>query len=403
MTKDFLDMLHLFSCGATGKNPENREYNLNEILRLSGEQGVFPFVFLSLQKLFNESKLSISEADFVYLQSQYTQAVFSSIRKNAAVNQTLKYLEENGISCCMLKGQILSGLYAVPEARISGDTDLLMPSADMEEKVCEIFKNIGFEIIPRPKTSHHAMCKRQDTGLIELHLSLYDELFEDIWFKNKGEKPSEYVKITTAEGYTYKTLGYTDNAIFITLHAIKHFFTEGVGIRQIMDMLLFNIKYKDKIDFDKYNKLMKKLKFSKLIDHIKFIGKEYLDLDTEYSADVDKDNIDAILTDIETGGLFGKEDSNRQQFYKASTKERSGKTDEDYNKYIEEWMGNLSLKSKLFPSLSDMTKMYKTLNKHKYLLPFFWIKRLFGIFVYKIKPKPSHDKRLELLKNLDII
>ena len=403
MTKDFLDLLHLFSCGATGKNPENREYNLNEILRLSSEQGVFPFVFLSLQKLFNEGKTNISEADFVYLQSQYTQALFSSIRKNAAVNQTLIYLEENGISCCMLKGQILTNLYSVPEARISGDTDLLLPSADMEEKVCDILKQTGFEIIPRPKTSHHAMCKRQDTGLIELHLSLYDELFEDIWFKNKGEKPSEYVKITTAEGYTYKTLGYTDNAIFITLHAIKHFFTEGVGIRQIMDMLLFNIKYKDKIDFDKYNKLMKKLKFSKLIDHIKFIGKEYLDLDIEYSADVDKDNIDAILTDIETGGLCGKEDSNRQQFYKASTKERSGKTDEDYNKYIEEWMGNLSLKSKLFPSLSDMTKMYKTLNKHKYLLPFFWIKRLFGILVYKIKPRPNHDKRLELLKNLDII
>lgn len=403
MTKDFLDLLHLFSCGATGKNPENREYNLNEILRLSSEQGVFTFVFLSLQKLFNENKLSISNSDFAYLQSQYTKAVFSSIRKNAAVNQTLKYLEENGISCCMLKGQILTNLYSVPESRISGDTDLLLPSDDMEQKVCDILKDIGFEIIPRPKTSHHAMCKRQDTGLIELHLSLYDELFEDIWFKNDVNAKDDYINITTSENYVYKTLGFTDNAIFITLHAIKHFFTEGVGIRQIMDMLLFNIKYKDKIDFDKYNKLMKKLKFSKLIDHINFIGKEYLGLDTEHSDDINKENIDAILTDIETGGLFGKEDSTRQDFYMTSTKERSGKTDEEYDKYIDEWKENLSLKSKLFPSLSDMTKMYKTLNKHKYLLPFFWIKRLFGILVYKIKPRPNHDKRLELLKNLDII
>lgn len=403
MTKDFLDMLHLFSCGASGKNPETRQYNINEILRLSGEQGVFTFVFLSLQKLFNENKLSISNADFAYLQSQYTKAVFSSIRKNAAVNQTLKHLEENGISCCMLKGQILSGLYAVPEARISGDTDLLMPSADMEEKVCDVLKQIGFEIIPRPKTSHHAMCKRQDTGLIEFHLSLYDELFEDIWFKNKGEKHSEYVKITTTEGYTYKTLGYTDNAIFITLHAIKHFFSEGVGIRQIMDMLLFNIKYKDKIDFDKYKKLMEKLKFTKLIDHINFIGKEYLDLDTEHSDNINKENIDAILTDIETGGLFGKEDKSRYEFYMASTKVRSNKTDDEYDKYLEEWKENLTLKSKLFPSVSIMKRRYKLLNKYKYLLPFFWIKRLFGILIYKIKPKPNQDKRLELLRNLDII
>ena len=403
MTKDFLDMLHLFSCGATGKNPENREYNLNEILRLSGEQGVFTFVFLSLQKLFNEGKLSISVADFAYLQSQYTQAVFSSIRKNAAVNQTLKYLEENGISCCMLKGQILSGLYAVPEARISGDTDLLMPSADMEEKVCDVLKQIGFEIIPRPKTSHHAMCKRQDTGLIEFHLSLYDELFEDIWFKNKGEKLGEYVKITTTEGYTYKTLGYNDNAIFITLHAIKHFFSEGLGIRQIMDMLLFNITYKEKINWEKYNEVMNKLRFKKLIDHLYAIGNAYLGFDFEIANNIEIQNIEAILIDIETGGLFGKEDSNRQQFYNSATKERSGKTDEEYDKYIDEWKENLSLKSKLFPSLSDMTKMYKTLNKHKYLLPFFWIKRLFGILVYKIKPRPNHDKRLELLKNLDII
>lgn len=403
MTKDFLDMLHLFSCGATGKNPENREYNLNEILRLSSEQGVFPFVFLSLQRLYNKKLLNISQADFAYLQSQYTQAVFSSIRRNAAVYGVIKHLDENDISCCMLKGQILTNLYSVPEARISGDTDLLLPSADMEQKVCDILKNIGFEIIPRPKTSHHAMCKRQDTGLIELHLSLYDELFEDIWFKNDVNAKEDYINIKTSENYVYKTLGYTDNAIFITLHAIKHFFSEGVGIRQIMDMLLFNIKYKDRIDFDKYNKLMEKLKFSKLIDHISFIGKEYLDLDIEHSTDINKENIDAILIDIETGGLFGKEDGNRREFYTASTKERSQKTDEEYNKYIEEWRGNLSLKSKLFPPLSDMKKTYKSLNKNKFLLPFFWMKRLFGIFIYKIKPKPNHDKRLELLKNLDII
>ena len=403
MSADFLDLMHLFSCGALGKEPNAKEYNINEILRLSSEQGVFAVVFLSLEKLYNKKCLTITEHDFAYLKSQYTQAVFSSIRKNAAVNIAVQQLKNSGFDCVMLKGQILSGLYAVPETRISGDTDLLLPSAGMEHLACQALEKIGFETIKRPDTSHHAMCKRADAGLIELHLSLYDEIFEDLWFNNRGEKREEYINITTKDGYTYKTLSYTDNAVFITLHAIKHFFSEGVGIRQIADMLLFNKTYKDEINWEKYNKLMEKLKFKKLVDHIYEIGRRYLDIDICKTSDIDEKNIEDILYDIETGGLFGKEDKSRKDFYMEATKERSQKDDSEYDEYIRQWKGNISLKRKLFPPESDMKKAYNILNNHAYLLPVFWIVRLIKIFAGKIKPKKINDKRLELLKNLDII
>ena len=72
MTKDFLDLMHLFSCGALGLMPdEKREYNINQILRLSSEQGLYSFVFLSLEKLYNNKSLNISSNDFSYLKSQY--------------------------------------------------------------------------------------------------------------------------------------------------------------------------------------------------------------------------------------------------------------------------------------------------------------------------------------------
>lgn len=404
MTKDFLDLMHLFSCGALGNEPDGeREYNINQILRLSSEQGLYAFVFLALEKLYNKQKINITSDDFSYLKSQYTQLVFTSLRKNVAVNQAIKQLENKGIQTCMLKGQVLSNLYSVPEVRISGDTDLFLSSSTDEEKACSALEEIGFEVIERPHTSHHAMCKRQDAGLIELHLSLYDELFEDIWFKNKDEKHDEYISFTTKDGYVYKTLNYTDNAIFITLHAVKHFFSEGVGIRQIMDLLLFNKTNKDKIDWGKYFSTLEKLRFKKLYNYLVAIGNMYLGFDEECPNDTSQEIIDEILTDIENGGVFGRKDKTRKDFYKEATHKRSNKTDEEYDKYIEEWRGKISFREKIIPSLSDMAKKYKILKKQKYLLPAFWLIRIFSIIVYKIKPKPNHDKRLELLRKLDIV
>ena len=86
-----------------------------------------------------------------------------------------------------------------------------------------------------------------------------------------------------------------------------------------------------------------------------------------------------------------------------ATKERSQKDDDEYDEYIRQWKGNLSLKRKLFPTVNDMKKAYNILNNYVYLLPFCWIIRLLKIFIGKIKPKKNNDKRLQLLKNLDII
>ena len=403
MTTDFFNMLHLFSCGAFGTEPKIKEYNINKILQLSSEQGVFSVVFLTLEKLYNNKCLNIGDADFNYLKSQYTQLIFSAIRKNAAVNQAVKHLETSGISTCMLKGQILAGLYNITEARVSGDTDLLLTTPDDEEKACSALEEIGFEVIERPHTSHHAMCKRQDAGLIELHLSLYDELFEDIWFKNKGEKHDEYISFTTKDGYVYKTLNYTDNAIFITLHAVKHFFSEGVGIRQIMDLLLFNKTYKDKIDWEKYFSTLEKLRFKKLYNYLVAIGNMYLGFDEECPNDTSQEIVDEILTDMENGGVFGRKDKSRKDFYKEATHKRSNKTDEEFNDYIETWKGKISFANRFFPPLSQMKKHYAVLNTKSWLLPVLWGVRLLKILIYKVTPKKVNDDRLNLLKKLDII
>ena len=404
MTKDFINVMHLFSCGAHGIEPDSkREYNINETLRLSSEQGLFPFVFLSLEKLYNNKSLNITPDDFNYLKSQYMQVLFSSMRKNVAVNEAICQLNKKGVHYCMLKGQVLSGLYSVPEARVSGDTDLLLRFPTDEEKACSALKEIGFEIEDRPQNSHHAKCKRQDAGFIELHISLYDKIFEDLWFKNKGEKYEEYISFTTKEGYTYNTLNHTDNAIFITLHAFKHFFSGGVGIRQIMDLLLYNKAYKDKIDWEKYFNTLEKLRFKKLYHHLEAIGNIYFGFEGENPNDISMETIEEILTDIEIGGVFGKKDKIRSGFLKEATRKRRNKTDEEYDKYIEEWIDRVNFRKKILPSLSDMSMKYKILKTKKYLLPIFWLTRIFSIIVYKIKSKPKHDKRLELLKKLDIL
>ena len=170
-----------------------------------------------------------------------------------------------------------------------------------------------------------------------------------------------------------------------------------------MDMLLFNKAYKDKINWEKYFNTLQKLRFKKLYNHLEAIGNMYLGFNGENESDVSMDVVCQILTDIETGGAFGKKDKTRKDFYKEATHKRSGKTDDEYNEYIKRWQGKISFANRFFPPLSQMKKQYSVLNKRAWLLPVLWIIRLFKILKYKLTPQKINDNRLNLLKNLDII
>ncbi|OQB14342.1 MAG: hypothetical protein BWY15_01199 [Firmicutes bacterium ADurb.Bin193] len=400
MTQSFEDMIYLFSCGAKGIMPSiGHEININEIYKYAKDQGVWQTVFVSLKKLCNDGELELDLDNFTAFKNQVLYMVASNAKRTLKIRSLIQAFEQSQIKYCILKGEVLAQLYHNPGLRSSGDTDILIDKAD-KKAALRALKSCGFDIEPQNATSHHIRATHPVAGLVELHLSLYDELFEDVWFDNKALNKEEYIRIKTDDGGEIQTLGITDGLIFVALHCTKHFLSKGVGIKHLMDILLYCEHYRNEIDWDRFNNLMKHLKFKKFIDNIFGIGVNYLNFNSESLPDhtCDAGIMSKILSDIERGGAFGKNESERKGFYLEYTKMRfkqfkSG----DYNSYIKRWWAPNIIKA-LFPHIKDLAEKYPCLKKYPFLYPIMWINRVLRLIISFIKKEKSINTYLNLGK-----
>ena len=138
---------------------------------------------------------------------------------------------ENGIRCCVLKGQGIALLYPNSERRQCGDIDLWVEGerGKILEFVCNSAKKVG------PSFIHHIDAVYFDDVPTEIHINpsysynpirfrRYKRFFnkyKDECFENVGP------------GFCYPSNRF--NAVFLLLHIYRHVFNEGIGLRQLMD------------------------------------------------------------------------------------------------------------------------------------------------------------------------
>jgi hypothetical protein len=410
MTENFKNMLYLFSCGARNKKAVNiKDINFDELYRCAKIHGVWQFVYLAIKDI---------AADDVVLtwRNEILLQLFNVSKKRLMINKCLVLLEKNNIDYCVLKGETLAQLYCEPDCRISSDTDILIDKRN-EKKALNIMKSNGFIIVPRNAMNNQTVCWHPDAGTIEFHISINTDIMDKIWFNNMVYEEEER-RIFEKEGFSYKILGITDGLIYVTLHFIKHFINKAAGTRMIMDVLLYMENYYDRINWNRFWKLMGNLKYTTFINVILSIGKEYLGIDFMESAD-ESVLAEKVLTDIEEGGNVGFKSIENKGFYKIYTKKRY----ERYNK----WSYNLYMKKitifrffyNLFPNRTNMQKEYRYLTGKGYLLPVAWlhriIKLLIGIakgeksfknYISQGKTLANNDiiiKRMDLIRELDMI
>ena len=399
MNVSFLDLIHLFSCGAHGIKPcGDRTYLLDEILAQAVSQGILPVVFLALQDLYDSGEIKMDPPLFEKLKMQIIAIIARNTSKLHMTQQLLKGFADKNIECCVLKGETLAALYHTPDSRISSDTDILIDPKRLDDAIA-ILNELQFTIEPHAPTSHHIRAVHKHMGLVELHFRLYDELYEEAWFDNQAFITEGYRALTTANGYQLPVLGITDGLIYVVLHYVKHFLTQGVGIRQLMDLLLYMQQYDKEIDWDRFNDLMIRLKYKKFIEISIGIGVKYLNFSEASLPDYTgaEDTMMKILTDMEQGGVFGKNTEDRHGFYLQYTKARFDSfKSETYQDYMKKWYRPNSSKL-VFPSVKVLSLAYPYLNKRPYLYFAAWIHRLFATIIHVLKGK----KTLSGIRNLE--
>lgn len=375
MTQDFTNMLLIFGASATGGEVKT-EYckNLSKIRDLSLMQEVWDVVYSGVRPKIESGEVKIPPEVYMTLEKAFLSNVALNIQKTQFNLASLRTLEKNGIKCAILKGMTIGRLYAMPEARISSDMDILIDGKD-EDKAVKILTGLGYDCEERSKHDHHMKAMHKTGGLLEVHVALHSAPTNDIILDDEIRYNEDFHRLPDG---TY-TLGIQDNLVYLSAHLIKHLINDATGVRQMMDLLLYMKEYENEIDWDKYNSLMKKLGYDTLIRVIKGIGVKYFGM--EFADAITEGNgLPELLEDCEIGGVFGRNEKDRARFFSIYTQRRSKKRTVSYLFY-RFFKSERSVFSLLFPPASAIKERFNYVKKYPILLPVGWVHRFVAIFL----------------------
>ncbi len=407
MTKDFEKLMEILRTSVFGNERICRLGAEDEkVLDIALAQGVFPLVYCCLDP---EEK--------AVLNPKWEQIFFRAMMKNQQkmmfVRKVTKRLEEKGIENCILKGCTIARDYHMPECRLSGDIDLYV-APEKEKEVSDFFKEQGMNVAVRPEGRQDFKVTSPESGVVEVHVQLYNDNFSQVVLKNKFGITEEFVDAQIDEFLTVKALGSNDMLNFLTAHFIKHFVREGSGIRQVTDLLAYVNKHKNEIDFERYFSELDSINFKNLILNVFGIGVKYFGLNIdEYKLDV----VESLLDDIEEGENFGFGDDEREGFLEQFLHARA-QNDKSASETMAKRKKRIIFAAVLLPRREYLIKKgYQYLESRPALYPVAYIHRLV-VLVWEIitrkksvkksltfasKATPKINARLDLMKKLDMI
>lgn len=422
MTNEFcylMELLAAASIGYTVSEPD-KPINWSKVLQLANEQSILPLVAYALKRA---KLLSCPEDIEANTEANLRSTAIRNIIQQTAVLKLLEQFESISIHAVLLKGYAIAGLYAAPECRVSSDADIYIEQKD-EQRACNLLRSEGFTIASRRKNEHHAVCHHPKIGCIELHVSLFDDMVESVWYKDIDKsvlKREPYLKVSCADGAFY-TLGYTDHLLFLVLHMMKHFISNGMSLRSMMDVSLYCKTYRDHIDFERFWMVLDKLKYRKTVNAVMWAMIRYCEFDVLVFpgiSDFEPDCVQLVLDDLEKGGWMGQNDRNARAdggFEYNRQIILKDKKQWQYKVYMVKWqLGGLT--GEIFPTRERLAEKYPYLNERPFLMPYAWLLRmrfLFTKYIFKrgitrriinddSELANSSKERIDLFKKLEIL
>ena len=290
-------------------------------------------------------------------------------------------LLKSGVKPLVLKGIICRELYGkLRDYRPSGDEDLLVTVEDFY-RVQSVLLSEGFiqlkdfETEKELKKLQEITFEHKKTRLhLEVHINAIGlETEQRVRLNRQFSSVFEHAVAVTVQKHTLYTLSPTDHLCYLFLHLYKHFCHHGVGVRQILDVLLFLREYRGEIDFERLKAVIKESRTKDFWEDLLTIGNRYFGFQNN---DSDDHHADELIEDCLGSGAFGLRVSEERHFGNilADLDAKPPKTKLQAAFLIG------------FPPPKIMYKMYPQLQNKKFLLPAFWLRRIFG-FLHKYGPK----------------
>ena len=162
-----------------------------------------------------------------------------NMKVNSVAGKLFSMLREDGMRCCVLKGQGNALMYSNPYSRTPGDIDVWIDAS--RERIME-YAQKKFELGDDIRLQH--LETSLDGVPVELHFfpcSMNNPIYHarlQKWFKRNADlQCSHIVGLPDCIGeIAIPTTAF--NVVYQLTHLYHHFFDEGIGMRQIIDYFL---------------------------------------------------------------------------------------------------------------------------------------------------------------------
>lgn len=372
--KDYL--LLLLRCAILKQSaPVMQNIDMNRLLKLAKDQQVYSTVLPCL-----EASQALTDED----RKTWNNYRLTELQKTLVVNHEresiLADFDKNGIKYILLKGLTIRELYPETLMRQMSDNDIMI-TYDSREAAAEIMKAHGYFCSSSTDKSDDYL--KEPYTMIELHLELFNhEYMKEIFTSDLVWSTATATNDGTMLYKMKDELAYA----FALLHMFKHYIMEGCGIRFLCDMYLLN-KNSQSLDFNYIDDLLQRIQdnpTSVLIEDLPDISIPYfksmvdgLALAVFEDRKPTEDQMN-LLTDMLNGAVYGKGVS--------------------YGERVSSHGGKLGyVIYRLFPKWCIMKDNYPVLGKLPFLLPFFYVKRIFDRMRYK---KSAIKKEIKNIKKV---
>ena len=231
-----------------------------------------------------------------------------NVKVNAVASKLFSMLREDGMRCCVLKGQGNALMYPNPYSRTPGDIDVWIDAS--RERIME-YAQKKFELGDDIRLQH--LETSLDGVPVELHFfpcSMNNPIYHarlQKWFKRNADlQCSNVVGLPDGAGdIAIPTTAF--NVVYQLTHLYHHFFDEGIGMRQIIDYYYVVNNDELLVIRDTLQRELKHLGLWKLAGAVMYVLHEALGLSEEKMiAPMDEKRGKLLLAEILNSGNFGQ-------------------------------------------------------------------------------------------------
>ncbi len=228
---------------------------------------------------------------------------------NKRVEQVFGILEQEGLRCCLLKGQGNAEMYPNPLVRFPGDIDVWVDADEETVYQCvrrmtpdaeETYKHIHFPVFDDVPVDVHVTPLKFFSGRNGKRLQRWIE-------ENRGEQFNNRIRLTGGEREVCVPTG-KFNVVYQLGHMLIHTFDEGLGLRQVVDYfyVLRNLNVTEK-EREELVEVIKSLGLYRFARAVMWMERDVLGLPVECCiVSTDERRGKRLIDDILEGGNFGK-------------------------------------------------------------------------------------------------